>query len=132
MSNLISAGEDGPPRLAGGRCRACGYVFFPLQRYGCERCGSHGDAIAPEALPAEGIVESAAMVHLHAAPERPVPFVVVSVRLDNGPAVRALIDGAHEPEPGTRVTGGFATGAGGNADKAFRFVATEGKVWARG
>jgi uncharacterized OB-fold protein len=78
------------PALLGGECR-CGHVFFPWQTYGCERCGSDGDALTPRALGGRGVVEACAEVHLHAAPDREAPFTVAAVRLDDGPLVRTLV-----------------------------------------
>ncbi|HZZ86929.1 MAG TPA: OB-fold domain-containing protein [Caulobacteraceae bacterium] len=81
------------PALLGGVC-ACGYVFFPLQRYGCEKCG--GVAIEPRALSGAGRLLASARVHLHAGKGREAPFTVGSVALDDGPIVRTLIAGADE------------------------------------
>ena len=79
------------PELLGGRCR-CGHVFFPLQAYGCEKCGASGDALQPAALPASGTLVASSRVLLHARKDREPPYVVVSVRLDDGPVVRTLLD----------------------------------------
>src|SRR6185437_395144 len=76
------------PALLGGAC-ACGYLFFPLQRYGCEKCG--GLEIEPRALSGAGSLLASARVHLHAGKGREAPFTVGSVRLDDGPIVRTLI-----------------------------------------
>lgn len=80
-----------PPALLGGRCR-CGHVFFPMQTYGCEKCGATGDALQPAALPATGTLVASSRVLLHARKDREPPYVVVSVRLDDGPVVRTLLD----------------------------------------
>ena len=79
----------GHPALLGGACVACGYIFFPLQRYGCEKCGAL--AIAPRALSGAGRLLAQASVHLHAGKGREAPFTVGAVRLDDGPIVRTLI-----------------------------------------
>jgi uncharacterized OB-fold protein len=76
------------PALLGGAC-ACGYVFFPLQRYGCEKCG--GLDIEPRALSGAGRLLASARVHLHAGKTREAPFTVGSIALDDGPIVRTLI-----------------------------------------
>lgn len=81
--------RPGHPALLGGECR-CGHVFFPWQSYGCERCGADAGALTPKALSGRGRVESTATVHLHASADRPVPFVIAAVRLDDGPLVRGL------------------------------------------
>lgn len=82
------------PALLGGRCAACGYVFFPFQQYGCERCGAHGEQLQPQSLTGRGRLEAQATVHLHAKGDRPTPFVVGTVRLIDGPVVRTLLDPA--------------------------------------
>ena len=52
---LLKPGLYGPPAgedaavLRGGKC-ACGAVFFPMQSYGCEVCGRHGEALRPRDL----------------------------------------------------------------------------------
>jgi uncharacterized OB-fold protein len=79
------------PRLAGGRCQ-CGHVFFPMQTYGCEVCGATGDALQPAELPAQGTLVASSRVLMHARKDREPPYVVVSVRLDDGPVIRTLLD----------------------------------------
>ncbi len=83
-------GQPADPALQGGRCR-CGHVFFPMQTYGCERCGSYGDALMPHALSTQGTLLASAVVHLHADKNRPAPFTIVKVALDDGPVVRTLL-----------------------------------------
>lgn len=80
------------PALLGGRCKACGYVFFPMQRYGCERCGavdSEDFLIAGRAR-----LVACATVRFHADPDRPAPFSVGAAVTEEGPVVRALLDPA--------------------------------------
>jgi uncharacterized OB-fold protein len=64
-------------------------VFFPLQKYGCEKCG--GVYLQPCALSGVGQLLASARVHLHAGKGREAPFTVGSIRLDDGPIVRTLI-----------------------------------------
>jgi hypothetical protein len=92
-------------RLIGGQCGHCGYVFFPKQSFGCERCGHHAGDITTLSLSSRGSVEVSALVHHHADPRRPPPFVVAQVLLDGGPRVRALAEGDAELAGGTRVEG---------------------------
>ncbi|WP_143278187.1 hypothetical protein [Bradyrhizobium sp. UFLA03-84] len=101
-----SSDRDGTTvRLRGGRCH-CGYVFFPMQTYGCERCGSYGDALTPCELSAEGTLLAEATVHLHADKNRLAPFTIVKVALDDGPVIRTLLaDDSAPVAPGQRVTG---------------------------
>jgi hypothetical protein len=89
------------PALLGGAC-ACSYVFFPMQAFGCERCGRL-DA-APRALSGIGHLLASARVHLHAGKGREAPFTVGAVALDDGPIVRTLIvDGSEPPRVGDRM-----------------------------
>ena len=92
------------PSLKGGRCQ-CGYVFFPLQTYGCEVCGRTGDALQPVALSGRGTLIASARVHIHAnrapaakpgakPPEvkpHEAPFTIGSIKLEDGPTVRTLL-----------------------------------------
>ena len=77
------------PALLGGVCDA-GHVFFPLQPYGCERCGSLD--LQPKALSGVGRLLASARVHLHAGKTREAPFTVGSIQLSDGPIVRTLIE----------------------------------------
>ncbi len=90
-SELYTASPGETPTLNGGRCRACGYVFFPPQSYGCEICGASGDELHPLALKGEGTLRSFATVHLHPGKGIEAPFTVGVILLDDGPAVRAIL-----------------------------------------
>lgn len=83
--------------LRGGKCR-CGYVFFPWQDFGCEQCGVSGDALVAMDLAGAGELIASSQVHLHADESRPVPFVVGTIALDDGPVIRTLLTcDAHAP-----------------------------------
>lgn len=99
----VTAGSVAP-QLRGGRC-GCGHVFFPMQTYGCERCGRSGEALKPALLDGTGTLVASARVLLHAGKSRVAPFVVVSVKLDAGPVVRTLLaDDREAPLPiGSRL-----------------------------
>ncbi|MCC6917836.1 MAG: OB-fold domain-containing protein [Alphaproteobacteria bacterium] len=88
------------PALKGGRC-AKGHVFFPMQTYGCETCGS--TELRPQELKAEGALVASATVHLHNGKGREAPFTIVAVKLAEGPMVRTLLDGPPNDDlaPGT-------------------------------
>jgi uncharacterized OB-fold protein len=90
------------PALLGGVCEACGYVFFPMQSYGCERCGSQ--ALVGMELAGRGTLVASAEVHMHMDRARPAPFVVGSVMLEGDAVVRAVLDVA----PGIQLTPGTA------------------------
>jgi len=94
--------DPGHPALLGGECGACGYVFFPLQAYGCERCGSV--VLEPAVLTGAGRLLASARVHIHPGKGREAPFTVGSVALDDGPIVRTLVeDGGAALHPSARV-----------------------------
>jgi uncharacterized OB-fold protein len=86
---LYSQSESGEIALLGGRC-GCGYVFFPMQQFGCERCG-RSNSLQPFALRGSGTLIASATVHFHADKRRTAPFVVGTIALDDGPVVRTLL-----------------------------------------
>jgi uncharacterized OB-fold protein len=88
----------GVPALRGGRCDACGYVFFPPHTYGCESCGAGPERIEPALLPGEGTLRTFATVHQQRGLEGQVPFVVGVVRLDAGPELEAILVCSDESE----------------------------------
>lgn len=89
--------------LRGGECRRCGFIFFPYQCYGCEKCGAIGQDLVPRTLSGRGTLVSCATVHVHnsedrlhvSAPLRP-PFVIAAIRLDEGPFLRSILLGGNE------------------------------------
>ncbi|SDI62851.1 MULTISPECIES: Zn-ribbon domain-containing OB-fold protein [Bradyrhizobium] len=131
-SGLYSdAAKDGVPGelvLHGGRCH-CGYSFFPMQSYGCERCGRHGNDLKPSLLSTRGTLLARAVVHLHANTNRTAPFTIVKVALDDGPVVRALLaENEPEGEPGQRLLAKlFAVESSEAGENTFdlRFVAVD-------
>jgi len=110
------------PALKGGVCAACGGVFFPLQAYGCERCGSLD--LAPRRLSGAGRLTASARVHLHAGKGREAPFTVVQVALDDGPTVRTLAGDDTPLVIGQRMVAALlpATGPDGAPCLDLRFV----------
>ena len=85
---------DTTPKLNGGRCKKCGYVFFPPQFYGCEACGALPEQIESIAMKGSGKLHSFAMVHHHqdrSGQGLQAPFTVGLVVLDDGPAVRSIL-----------------------------------------
>ena len=87
--------------LKGGRCSACGYVFFPMQTRGCEKCGAKGGELTAADLGGSGTLAAAATVHVHAGKSRTAPFVLGTIDLDTGPRLRTLL--ADMPDAETRV-----------------------------
>jgi hypothetical protein len=85
------AGDHNSPVLKGRRCDSCGYIFFPPQDFGCERCGAAGPAVNPIRLAGRGVLHSFACVHRHRDERVAVPFTVGVVLLDDGPAISAIL-----------------------------------------
>ncbi len=86
--------------LLGGEC-VCGHVFFPMQAYGCEVCGRHGQALQPLVLRGRGRLVASAAVHIHGDKARPAPFTVVEIALEQGPTIRTLLaEATGNPAPG--------------------------------
>ena len=93
--------------LLGMKCTSCGYVAFPRQRYGCEKCGASGAALKDAELGSSGTLASFATVHMHQAKAIAAPFVIGEINLDAGPTVRATMVEATDDAMrlGARVTG---------------------------
>ncbi|SNS78796.1 Zn-ribbon domain-containing OB-fold protein [Sphingopyxis indica] len=92
------------PALNGGRCKACGYIFFPMQHYGCERCGS--EELEPWLIGGRGRLVASAEVHVSMNPRRPAPYVVGSIATDDGAVVRSILEVPADADlaPGTVMT----------------------------
>jgi uncharacterized OB-fold protein len=93
--------------LLGLKCSKCGYVAFPRQRYGCEKCGATADSLLDVELTASGTLVSYAKVHMHQAKAIAAPFVIGEVTLDAGPTIRATMVEATDDamQIGARVAG---------------------------
>jgi len=104
-ADLYAIAATGMPLLLGGRCD-CGNIFFPMQTFGCERCGRNGSALQPYSIEARGRLRAAATVHVHADEKLKPPFVVGTIALDEGPIVRTLLDSPQDAvDIDTRVEG---------------------------
>lgn len=115
--------RDGAVVLHGGRC-TCGHVFFPMQRYGCEKCGRDGADLKPVALKGRGVLAAAVTVHMHARPERKAPFTIGTVRLEEGPVLRALLTGpVADLAPGMPMVATLVPVAEANGALDLRFMA---------
>lgn len=90
-SELYSSDSTDNPSLNGGKCRACGYVFFPPQRYGCESCGAPPEKLSAAQLVGRGRLHSYATVHLYKGKDIEAPFTIGLIVLDDGPAIRSLL-----------------------------------------
>lgn len=73
------------------RCNVCGYVAFPRQHYGCEKCGATGTTLDDIVVPAQGRLASFATVHVHQAKSIAPPFVIGEIVLDAGPTLRTTM-----------------------------------------
>ena len=117
-----TAADPAHPSILGGAC-PCGYVFFPMQHFGCERCGS--TEVKARALSGRGKLIASARVHLHAGKHRTAPFTVGSIKLDDGPIVRTLLIDDDKPfHPGDSVVTALVEirDAEGNARHDLRFA----------
>jgi|TARA_Y100000310_G_scaffold343348_1_gene450536 hypothetical protein len=112
--------SDGGVLLRGAECRACHYQWFPLQSFGCEQCGAHGDDIA-----SRDFTGSATIYSFTPVPERDGgTFILAQLILDQGPAIRGIIDHASDGlQIGDRVDA-VATGEGDEMSVVFRKVTT--------
>ena len=99
---------DGSVELNGVRCDDCGAVAFPSQSYGCEACGAHGARLAPAQLSASGRLRNWATVRRHHRPWPSAPFIVGTVILDAGPAIRAVF--AENTKEEDLIAGGRVVG----------------------
>jgi uncharacterized protein len=97
--NLFSVSPN--PTLNGGYCRACSYVFFPKQSYGCEFCGAPPEKLEPKSLKGEGVLSSFATVNLNQDKGIETPFTVGVIVLDDGPAIRAVL--THKTDEGLKI-----------------------------
>jgi hypothetical protein len=115
--DLYRATADGVVLLA-MRCRDCGYVAFPRQRYGCEKCG----ALAAEdvELATTGTLASFATVHLHQSKSIAAPFVIGEIVLDGGPTLRITLEESADAvlRTGARMKGVLHALAGDEAGRA--------------
>jgi uncharacterized OB-fold protein len=99
--DLVTLDEAGHPLLRVGRCRRCTAIAFPPQEFGCEHCGAHGEDLETELLAPTGTVLARATVHRDLF-GRPVPYTIIELALDGGPAIRALLG---LPDGGTCAIG---------------------------
>lgn len=104
--------------LEASSCPQCGLLAVPPEPIACERCGEPVASLHTTTIGAAGTVVGHAVVHQHGRPDPPTPFVVVEVRLDDGPIVKSLLRGA---VPGTTSIGDRVDGDYG--DGRFAFVA---------
>ena len=81
----------GQVSLNGVQCGACGFLAFPYQAYGCERCGATGDALSVKPLGPQGTLTAFAMVHLHFGKDIEAPFIIGAITLEGGPTLRCTL-----------------------------------------
>lgn len=84
--------DGGRMTLIGGRCAACGTVFFPKPHV-CLDCG--GQEVIAQDLGGAGELYSFTTVHMPSGRMRP-PFSVALVRMADGPLVYAPLERATE------------------------------------
>ncbi len=93
QASLFRVSDTGgqPPPLTGCRCKECGFIMFPPQAYGCERCGTGQDHLEPFDLKGHGVLKSFAIIHGHHFQSENLPTVLGEVILDEGPVVQAML-----------------------------------------
>jgi hypothetical protein len=82
------------PALIGGVCDDCGYVFFPMQHYGCEKCGSTD--LRQKELTGRGTLIASAFVHMPVGTPRDAPFLVGSIQTEDGAILRSVLEASEE------------------------------------
>ncbi len=94
MFRMPEASGD-PPRLVGSRCRACGELFAARRAY-CAYCSS--PEMEEVVLATTGVVRTFTIVRQQPPGSVMVPpYVIASVRLDDGVGVQSLLTGV-DPE----------------------------------
>ncbi len=88
--DLVALDGAGNPLLRVARCQRCDARTFPPQRLGCEHCGAPGDDLVEEQRPPTGTVLARATVHRDLF-GRPVPYTIIELALDGGPALRGRL-----------------------------------------
>ena len=84
--------EAGNVTLSGTECAKCHHRWFPPLLFGCEKCGAYGEDLIAKGLRGKGRILAFTTV-----PEAEGgTFTLAQVQLDDGPAIRAVID---EPAP---------------------------------
>lgn len=120
---LIELGTgSSAPRLRVRRC-SCGHVQFPLQTFGCERCGASAEQGAETSVPARGVLIGVATVFAHT--KLPTPYAVGRVLFEDGFALDARLDGG-ELSIGQRVHGRLVTSRDERAGELLDLVFTKG------
>lgn len=114
---------SGQPVLVGGVCEACGNVFYPMQHYGCEACGSQ--RLTRRNLAGRGKLVCSADIHHTLDPRFPAPFTIGTLVCDDGPVLRAVLD----VEPGRALAAGTVMAArlvaSAEGAETLRFVPVE-------
>ena len=90
MNRLYVDGQA-HPSLCGQTCKLCGRVTFPPNPYGCEQCGAPRSLLEECILSGEGRLEAFATTFHSNRKDRVVPYTVASIRLADGPVIRALM-----------------------------------------
>ena len=90
--------ERGVFQLLGAACNSCGYNWFPAIFYGCEKCGAHGQDLAPREF--DGVGRLLSWVEVR---EGEGSFILAMIKLDAGPVVGGIVDDDATPSIGDKV-----------------------------
>ena len=84
--------EAGNVTLSGTECAQCHHRWFPPLLFGCEKCGAYGEDLLARRLRGTGQILSFTTV----PDAEGGTYTLAQLELDDGPAIRAIID---EPGP---------------------------------
>ena len=89
--NRLYVGGLPQPSLCGQCCKSCGRISFPPNPFGCEQCGAPPTQLEDRTLKGEGRLEAFATTFHANRKDMKVPYTVASIRLADGPVIRALM-----------------------------------------
>lgn len=78
----------GNTQISLSECSQCGHSVFPPVLLGCERCGALPTYLQKKQVTAAGHVLASALV----LDPNGKSFTVASIKLEDGPAIRAIVD----------------------------------------
>lgn len=78
----------GNTQISLSECSQCGHSVFPPVLLGCEGCGALPTYLREKRVAAAGHVLASALV----SDPNGTSFTVASIKLDDGPAIRAIVD----------------------------------------
>lgn len=97
--------------LKGGKC-ACGYVSFPRAVGNCPGCNNHARGGTPWDISAAGTLVACSELEVHRSETFSGCFVVATIKLDDGPIIRSVVNEKLDAVPlGARMVGSLVPAA---------------------